>query len=200
MLTNANSLPIIQNMKFMFGGIMESKVCSCCKEVKPIAEFGKWSRSKDGYRYSCKSCRKLESKDRYERKSDQIKKSSKDWYNNNVEYAKQYRKSYYANQYREEAISNAKEWKRNNPGKVNYYTQTRRANIKQRTPAWADMCEIKKIYEECDRITKMTGIQHHVDHIVPLQGEIVSGLHIHTNLQIITATENYVKNNNWSVN
>lgn len=63
------------------------------------------------------------------------------------------------------------------------------------TPTWADMDAIKKIYLEARRKTEETGTLHHVDHIIPLRGKIVSGLHVHYNLQIITAQENLRKSN-----
>src|SRR5271156_4605074 len=55
----------------------------------------------------------------------------------------------------------------------------------QRTPPWADLQEIRKIYEESHRVTKVTGVEHHVDHIIPMRGKLVSGLHITENLRVL---------------
>jgi len=65
-------------------------------------------------------------------------------------------------------------------------TAWRKASIIQRTPQWADRERITKIYEACPS-------GHHVDHIVPLHGEIVSGLHVPDNLQYLPAVENIRK-------
>lgn len=62
-------------------------------------------------------------------------------------------------------------------------------------PNWADRDAIKAIYRKCAEITKATGIDHEVDHIVPLRGKNVCGLHIHQNLQILTREENARKSN-----
>ena len=62
-------------------------------------------------------------------------------------------------------------------------------------PAWANKKAIRAVYLKCQRLTKETGIPHHVDHIIPLNGKNVSGLHIETNLQIITAAANLRKRN-----
>jgi hypothetical protein len=63
------------------------------------------------------------------------------------------------------------------------------------TPFWSNPDEIEKVYSEARRLTFETGIQHHVDHIIPIRGKNVSGLHIPANLQILTATENLKKSN-----
>lgn len=64
-------------------------------------------------------------------------------------------------------------------------------------PKWADVDAIKSIYKKCALISEITGIKHHVDHIVPLRGKNVCGLHIPINLQIITASENMSKSNSF---
>lgn len=68
----------------------------------------------------------------------------------------------------------------------------RRASLKQRTPKWADLEKIKSIYQE-----RPEGF--HVDHIIPLQGGKVSGLHVPENLQYLKAEDNIKKSNKFKV-
>lgn len=63
------------------------------------------------------------------------------------------------------------------------------------TPKWADFDKIAEVYRERDRIIRETGIDHHVDHMVPLNGKLVCGLHVHYNLRVIEARENLKKYN-----
>jgi len=83
-------------------------------------------------------------------------------------------------------------WAKNNPDKVKALMKTRNAIrrlvVKQQCPIWANKEKIKDMY-----MNKPEG--YHVDHIIPLRGKLVSGLHIESNLQYLTLIENSSKNN-----
>lgn len=63
------------------------------------------------------------------------------------------------------------------------------------TPDWANRDDIAEIYKQRDLIAQQTGIQHHVDHIIPIAGDFVCGLHVPDNLRVIPADENLQKRN-----
>lgn len=89
-------------------------------------------------------------------------------------------------------------YKRNNPSKNLAYLAKRRSAKLKRTPAWlteTDRWMIEQAYELSALRTKLFGFAWHVDHVIPLQGKYVSGLHVPTNLQVIPATENLRKAN-----
>lgn len=71
----------------------------------------------------------------------------------------------------------------------------RRSGLERATPVWADRGAIRQVYEECAAITRRTGVVHDVDHIVPLRGKAVCGLHVHWNLRVIPRHENAKKGN-----
>ena len=75
----------------------------------------------------------------------------------------------------------------------------RRAQKQQRYPAWACRSAITAVYREAARVTAATGVPHEVDHVIPLRGKLVSGLHVAGNLRIITRTENARKRNKFEV-
>jgi len=89
-----------------------------------------------------------------------------------------------------------------NKDKIRAQKAKRRAAKLNRTPGWlrpVDFRHIQEIYTIARRLTEKTGELHHVDHIIPLQGELVSGLHVPTNLQVIKAAENYRKHNSFQI-
>jgi hypothetical protein len=109
-------------------------------------------------------------------------KYKSEYQKNNKTKSQKYRKTYY----------------KNHKGKVNATVAKRRSTKLNATPSWLTEFhkkQIVEIYKSCIEITKQTGVQHHVDHIVPLKGKEVCGLHVPWNLQILTATENCSKNN-----
>lgn len=71
----------------------------------------------------------------------------------------------------------------------------RRARKRMAMPAWADLNAIRAIYRDAKKRIKETGMAWHVDHIIPLAGKNVCGLHVHWNLQVIPAEDNLKKSN-----
>jgi hypothetical protein len=91
-----------------------------------------------------------------------------------------------------------KDYRKANPGQYAAYVSKRHAAQLQRTPKWLtkdDHDLIEQIYIRASEITKESGIPHHVDHVFPLQGEDICGLHDFPNLQIVTARKNLEKGN-----
>lgn len=86
-------------------------------------------------------------------------------------------------------------WQKANPDKTRANIAKRKAALLRRMPAWADREAIAAVYEQADRATASTGVKHEVDHIIPMQGRLVSGLHIAENLRVLTTEENRRKGN-----
>jgi 5-methylcytosine-specific restriction endonuclease McrA len=103
---------------------------------------------------------------------------------------------------KEKSRIRAAKWKKDNPGQVIANTIARKKHIKLRTPKWVDADErwlIKEAYILAEARTRLHGFAWHVDHIVPLRNEHVSGLHTIHNLQVIPAKQNLAKANKHEV-
>lgn len=88
-----------------------------------------------------------------------------------------------------------RKWSQNNKAKRLASVRARQLAKRHRTPSWVSKEDFLPFYEEAARLTSETGVRHEVDHIIPLQGPEVSGLHVPWNLQVIPESENRRKGN-----
>ena len=199
------------------------KICKKCGIEKELSGYHKKSEVIDGLQPICKECDKIEKKKYYNKNKERLLNKSKIRYKNNEEQEKLARKMHYLKNKEQVSIDKKKyyetnkeqilnrhsknkehrnnygrKWQIANPGKVNANAAKRRAAKLQRTPKWLtkeDFKKIEAIYKLASTIQKLTSILYDVDHIIPLQGKAVSGLHVPWNLQIITKEENVKKKN-----
>jgi hypothetical protein len=103
---------------------------------------------------------------------------------------------------REKHLAQKKVYRQSNKAKVNALAKAYKVRKKNRIPVWVDkdyMWLIKEAYELAQLRAKQFGFSWHVDHIIPLQGELVSGLHVIQNLQVIPGIENIKKKNKFEI-
>jgi hypothetical protein len=134
----------------------------------------------------------------YEAKKEQYKARVKANYDANPSKKIEYQKAY-AEKNKEKISDYLKKYLKDyylkNPHYLRMRSATYRAALNKAIPKWACFDEIKKIYEKAKAMTDETGVQYEVDHVIPLRGKNVCGLHCHTNMQILTAEENIAKSN-----
>jgi hypothetical protein len=108
------------------------------------------------------------------------------------------RKAYLASfraKHKQAIRAQAAQWKKRHPAKVCADTMARQARQAMAMPRWVNARDIEAVYSESARISGETGVRHEVDHIVPLRGRGVSGLHVPWNLRVITREANGLKGN-----
>lgn len=164
---------------------MSEKKCNKCYTVKPLLDFTKNKRSKDGFENRCKLCDAARLREYYERKREQLSDYGRKKYLENKESEKERKKLYrLANPHVIATQSSM------------YRVSRARSVIPCLTKQ--DLDRIKTKYKEAQWMTRHTGIKHHVDHIIPLKGKLVSGLHVPCNLRVITASYNLSKRNSFA--
>jgi 5-methylcytosine-specific restriction endonuclease McrA len=87
---------------------------------------------------------------------------------------------------------------RANPARLKSLKIAYLSRLSRATPAWLTKehwDEMNALYFKAREMTKETAIRHEVDHIHPLNGKTVCGLHVPWNLQILTQSENVAKSN-----
>jgi len=162
------------------------KLCYKCKELKEFAAYGKNKSRKDGCADECKECKRTMDNAYAVKNRDKVKQRASIWYYANLDKARASNKTYNSL------------WVRINKGKncakaSNY--RTRKLNA---SPPWLTEEDYKNIQTEyllAQWTSSVMNSQYHVDHIVPLQGKKVCGLHVPWNLQVIPAITNIQKGN-----
>ena len=178
---------------------MLEKSCAKCKVL--MQTEGNFLKLKTRYHSWCNVCRK---------------KEKQEWDNKNKDYTLQVAKEWHYKNYskhKERIFAYQKEWKKNNLEKYKIYAKKCYHNNKEKVyancakyrakkrnaaPAWLNdemQIEIEGLFKKAKEMFNVTGVKYEVDHIIPLQGVNVCGLHVPWNLQILTRFENRSKKN-----
>lgn len=138
------------------------------------------------YQTWCKSCEK-ERKDKWRAANrDRHNTRSRNWVAANPEKRRAVSKAY-RDTHKDAHKELRRKWRKNNPERARAHVSARRKKVKQATPSWADMRCITEVYLTAQR----NGLV--VDHVVPLRGKTVCGLHVHYNMQLLTSKQNAEK-------
>lgn len=187
------------------------KQCKGCNEFKEIDAFAKvYNKQYQKYyvRGKCISCYKEYNAEYYVKHKDKLNLQMREYHQNNKEANNRLSREWYANKRKDAEWVSAErariqEHRKNNLGKYAAKEAKRRAAKMKRTAPWADLDYIKDLYtnaQEANEVFKDYGIVFHIDHEIPLQGELVSGLHVENNLQVLSAYDNLSKSNRYEVN
>ncbi len=157
------------------------KICTRCKELKPLERYGKKTAARDGLTCECKVCNSYRARKRREIHSEQVREWTRSWRLRNKDHIAAYEKANRAS-----ATSRL----------AKYRASKLKATVQFEDIEFNDFV-ISEFYDLAKLRTAATKINWHVDHIVPLQSEIVCGFHYYTNLRVITAKENQMKSNKY---
>ena len=179
-----------------------TRQCNMCKEYKSLDEYHNCKSFPLGKTYTCKVCAKAKSI-AWNKANPELKKQygKKHYEDNKEKYnAPNPNKVLWAKANRERInTANRKRWAKNN-GECRAKLAAVRASKLQRTPSWLTnehKEDITTMYVLAKKLEKLCGVLYHVDHIVPLQGKNVSGLHVPWNLQVLAASLNISKGNRY---
>ena len=162
------------------------KYCYGCKETKPLSAFGKNRSKADGLATECRECKRAVDRIYISKNAEANRKKASDWYYANKERALEKNRQYQPL------------WREQNRAKHNAKANRYRAAKVRAVPEWLteeDQKAIEVEYALASWTSEVMGEPYHVDHIVPLQGKQVCGLHVPWNLQVIPARVNNAKGN-----
>lgn len=169
------------------------KYCGGCTHTKSLEEFNHRKQG-NGYTPQCSSCNTTRTKTYYENNKEKVNAYISDYNKTHREEINTRARLKYNNdqEYRSRRLASQKKYYDANVEMFKARSAEYRAALYQRTVKWADFEAILEIYKNCPE-------GHHVDHIIPLNGKLVSGLHVENNLQYLTAEENIAKGNKYEI-
>lgn len=170
-----------------------SKNCNRCFITKAITDFSKANTCVDGHRNYCKACQKIKKDEWRVKHKEHHNQKCREWTAKNREKRLETQRKYNA-----KIVASGKSklqgraWREKNQERARAYVNYRRRKLRQATPEWADTTKIKLIYIKAQHL-KLT-----VDHIIPITHTQVCGLHVDYNLQLLSARDNFIKNNTFN--
>lgn len=195
-----------------------TKICCRCKFSLPLEAFRARSSAADGLRGECIPCIKEFNREYHERNREKLcararqrssqrralpgmaEKNRGDalrWYHDHPANAARAKKRVAdwnaANSDRKKAADRA--WRELHRARTNAHVKAYKARKINATPAWANLFFLEEAYDLAVLRKAATGIDWHVDHIVPLNGKTVCGLHVEHNIQVIPKRLNLQKGN-----
>jgi len=176
---------------------VSEKRCSKCGETKPITGFYKHKKYRDGLRSECKKCYSGRNKAWREANKDKIAARKKVWREANKERVAVTVKAWYEENKERVAVT-TKAWRDANPEKVRLFSKLRYRRVRRAAPKWLNeqqKLQILAVYDQARDCMMITGELYQVDHIIPLKGKNVCGLHVPWNLQVLPQDINDVKGN-----
>lgn len=168
------------------------KECRRCLAEKPHSEFRPDPRYRDGFASWCRECHRVRNSSWAKENRERLSAKSAARREADREGAREINRRFKRRHKERLAVQHA-DWARRNRDKRNASAARHRAAKLRAIPKWADLGAIAAIYKTAAAL----GSDFNVDHIIPLQGATVCGLHCEANLRIIPARLNEAKHARW---
>jgi hypothetical protein len=176
-----------------------TKTCSACGVIKPEDQYDLRSDRPTKRRAYCKDCRRAKVREYDARNRERKATCNREYKKANRQKISDKNKIRYRKK-KGTLLAYVKKWRMNNPHKVAEHRLKRQEALQNSQPDWLSqehLLQIKYIYQQAKDCSVTTGETYEVDHIVPLRGKGVCGLHVPWNLQILPRDLNRSKSNHY---